>query len=110
MEEICKADLLVYPHKEVNAELFCVSVAEAQYAGAYPVTSDYGALPTTNMGTVIDGDPEEFGWRKHCVDSVVELLSDRKGLLDKQNRLVKNAYDRFHPDVIMNKWDELFTK
>lgn len=31
-------------------ELFCISSAETQYAGCYPITSFNGALSTTNMG------------------------------------------------------------
>src|SRR3990167_810434 len=51
IKEQLKAQLLVYPG--MYEELFCIAVAEAQYAGAYPITSFTGALETTNMGSVI---------------------------------------------------------
>ena len=56
IEELMKSQILLYPCN--YDELFCVSVAEAQYAGAYPITSATGALPTTNMGTVLNVDAD----------------------------------------------------
>lgn len=106
LNEICKADLFVYPHKAVNPELFCVSCAEAQYAGAYPITSAEGALSTTNMGTILKGDPESVRWRIECVDAVVEMLSDRKALSSRQKQIRKLAYQRFNPENVLKQWDE----
>ena len=39
LEELCKADILFYPHQAAHAELFCISAAEAQYAGCLLYTS-----------------------------------------------------------------------
>jgi len=106
LEEICKADIFFYPHKAQNPELFCVSCAEAQCAGAYPVTSDVGALATTNMGTIIEGDPEDVEWRLKAKKAVIELLSNREGLKFEQNRVLKMAFDRFNPDTILEQWEK----
>ena len=43
-----EAEVHLYPC--VYEELFCISVAESQVAGVLPITSDAGALRTTNMG------------------------------------------------------------
>jgi len=106
LKEICKADMLLYPHQADNPELFCVSMAEAQYAGAYPVSSDIGAMKTTNMGTIISGDPETMLWRVQCVNKVVELLTDKDKLLTKQSDVFKKAFDRFHPDTVLSAWED----
>jgi glycosyltransferase involved in cell wall biosynthesis len=106
LNELCKADILFYPHKADNPELFSISVAEAQYAGAYPVSSDIGAMATTNMGTIIPGNPETVFWRTQCVNKIVELLTDRDGLKIKQNDVVIKAFHRFHPDTVLSAWEE----
>jgi len=105
LEELCKSEILFYPHQAAHAELFCISAVEAQYAGAYPVSSDIGALATTNMGMVIPGDPEDASWRTQCIDKIVELLSDRDELANKQDDVVVKAFSRFHPDTVLEKWD-----
>ena len=105
LEELCKADILLYPHQAVHPELFCISAAEAQYAGAYPVSSDIGALATTNMGMVIPGNPEDTAWRTQCVNKVVGLLTDRLKLCDLQQDVAIKAFNRFHPDTVLEKWD-----
>ena len=55
IQEELKADVQAYPC--TYDELFCISNAEAQCAGIYPVTSDMGALATTNMGRIVPGNP-----------------------------------------------------
>jgi glycosyltransferase involved in cell wall biosynthesis len=106
LEEICRADIFLYPHKAQNPELFCVSAAEAQYAGAYPVSSNVGALATTNMGTVLPGDPEDVKWRLDCRDIIVDLLSDREELQIKRAEIIKKAFDRFNPENILDQWEK----
>jgi len=106
LRELCKADIFLYPHKAVNPELFCVSCSEAQYAGAYPVTSDVGALKTTNMGLLLHGDAEDVNWRLRCKREIVKLLSDRNELQLKRAEVIKKALDRFHPDTILQQWEE----
>lgn len=58
-------------------ELFCVSAAECQVAGAYPVTSDFGALRTTNeFGTIVPGHPIEGGWQREFTQQAVEAAAN----------------------------------
>ena len=106
LNELCKSNILFYPHQAMNPELFCVSMAEAQYAGAYPVSSDIGALNTTNMGCVLPGNPEESAWHHQCIDKIVELLTDRKELVNRQGEVVIKAFQRFHPDTVLSQWEE----
>ena len=106
LEELCKADMLLYPHKAINPELFCVTMAESQYAGAYPVSSDVGALKTTNMGELLHGDAEDVNWRRRCVNKVVELLTDREELYRKQDEVIAKAFKRFHPDTVLDEWEK----
>ena len=101
IREQLSAQLLVYP--STYDELFGVSVAEAQACGVYPITSDTGALPTTNMGTVIPRStvnyPGAFSFK------VVELLND-PNLKQKQDAVRKKAIERFSVDRILKEWDE----
>lgn len=102
VEEQLKAELNVYTCN--YEELFCIAVAESQVAGVYPITSDMGALKTTNMGTIIFGDPQQ---------QMNDYLF-ASGLFDKHREysiphiqdIQKKAIKRFHPDRIMAEWDE----
>ena len=103
IHEQLKADLHVYPC--VYDELFCIAVAESQVAGAFPVSSDVGALATTNMGRVIHGNPSDSAWVSVFVKNVVELLTDPK-LADKQNYVREVARKRFSVEKIVEKWEK----
>lgn len=105
IEELCKADLLVYPC--TYAELFGISVSEAQYAGAYPITSTAGALSTTNMGTLINIDPNTTEGKKAFIDTTINLLHNREELEDKRKDVQVKAEDRFSLSRILKLWDEL---
>jgi glycosyltransferase involved in cell wall biosynthesis len=110
LEEQLAADLFVFPN--IYDELFCVSLAEAQVCGAYPVTSEVGAVRTTSLGTLIKGNPLDgrSGFMKHFCEAIVELLSDRNALKVKQESVRKRAIERFHPDNILRQWDkEIFS-
>lgn len=98
-----EADLHTYPC--VYDELFCISVAESQVAGAFPVTSDVGSLGTTNMGRVIHGNPKDPRWVEVFVKNVVELLTDPK-LASKQEWIREVAKKRFSVEHIIRQWDE----
>jgi glycosyltransferase involved in cell wall biosynthesis len=86
-------------------ELFCYSVAECQVAGAYPVTSNRGALVTTNMGTQMDGDFTD-GYR--VVDAfagkVIETMLNPH-LKEMQEAVMNKATERFSLGRIMAEWD-----
>jgi glycosyltransferase involved in cell wall biosynthesis len=109
IEEQLKADIFAFPN--IYDELFCVSLAEAQCCGAYPVTSGIGALNTTNLGTVIKGDPQNprDGFIKNFSDKIVHHLTSST-LKDAQIVLKEKAIKRFHPDNILKQWQEkIFT-
>lgn len=97
------ADLHIYPC--VYDELFCIAVAESQVAGAYPITSDVGALGTTNMGRLIHGNPHDPAWVEIFVKNVVEFLTDPK-LPQKQEWISQVARKRFSVEKILEKWDK----
>ena len=104
VEEEMKADLFVYP--STFDEQFCISCSEAQIAGAYPITSDFGALPTTNMGSVIIGDPRNSEWRERFIDVVVSNLQDRHSLITKQRQVQIKAINRFGIERIIEEWNK----
>ena len=84
-------------------ELFCISAAECQAAGAVPVTSDFGALPTTNeWGRVLVGHPMDGKWQRAFVDNVVGAL-----LADDAPDIAGRARERFDWDAICERWENL---
>ena len=83
-------------------------MAESQVAGAFPITSGYGALRTTNMGLWLSGDPTMPDFIDNFVDKTVEYLCD-PALLKKNREYVQEvALRRFSLESIMEKWDEVF--
>lgn len=90
-------------------ELFCISTAECQVAGAYPVTSKMGALPTTNQwGTLIDGDPTHPTFVEAFVDHLVYLLTDGADELKAaQQKMIVEARARFSWSRIAKQWEIL---
>ena len=105
VEEQLRAEIMAYTC--VYDELMCLAVAEAQVAGVYTITSNYGALPTTNMHKVIPGDPGNAEVRDLHVQEAVRFLSlsdDEKHRVSEEGR--QKAIDRFHPDNILKQWDE----
>ena len=96
--------VLSYPNS--YDELFCISVGEAQVAGAYPVTTGVGAVKTTNMGTTIPENPTDPFFRRKFADKIIEVLNDPNlETMREENR--KKAVERFHPDNILEQWDDL---
>jgi glycosyltransferase involved in cell wall biosynthesis len=98
-----EADLHLYP--SIFNEMMCISVAESQVAGVYPITSDTGALPTTNMGMVIHGNSQDSAWQDVFVQHTVELLTDSK-LQQKQEWIREVSRKRFSVENILNQWEE----
>lgn len=99
-----EADLHLYPC--IYDELFCISVAESQVAGAYPVTSDVGSLATTNMGRIIHGNPTDPRWQDVFVRNAVEFLTDPDKLHKAQEWIQEVARKRFSIENILAQWDE----
>lgn len=97
------SDLMVYPSD--YEELFCVSAAECMVAGAYPITSTFGALPTTaGAGTLIAGAPSSASYREAFVEKAVSLLRDREELSRLQRKISAYAKARFRYSEIADKW------
>ena len=100
IQEQLKAQIHLFPC--IYDELFCISVAESQVAGALPITSDTGALATTNMGVLIKGDPREH--LNTFVEKTVEYLQN-KSLATIQFQLSQKAKERFSLDRILDEWE-----
>ncbi|MCK5344049.1 MAG: glycosyltransferase, partial [Candidatus Heimdallarchaeota archaeon] len=102
--EQLKADIHAYSC--LYDELFCISIAESQVAGAYPITSDIGALQTTNMGTFVEGNPVQNDWMTRFTNKILEVIDDREGLEEKRREVQERAVERFDPKRIMKEWNE----
>jgi glycosyltransferase involved in cell wall biosynthesis len=98
-----EADLHLYP--SIFEEMFCISVAESQVAGAFPITSTSGALATTNMGKSIYGNPQDVRWQDTFVKTAVEFLTD-SNLPKKQEWIRECSKKRFSVENIINQWEE----
>lgn len=105
LDELSKAELMLYPC--TYDELFCISVAEAQWAGVYPITSSIGALKTTNMGTVFDVDANDPGNDKLFIDETIMLLSSGD-LYANQALVQSSAQQRFSIENILKQWEGIF--
>jgi len=105
-----QAEIMSYP--SLYEELFCISAAECQVSGALPVTTDMGALTTTNeFGIIIPGNPKTPSWVNNFADRIVNLLTnEHEYLLNRQASMILGAKRRFDWDVIAERWEELFEK
>lgn len=103
IEEQQKAQIHLYPG--VYDELFCISVAESQVAEVLPITSTAGALETTNMGVLIDGNSNDTNSQKAFVEKVVEYLRN-PALPEIQKSLREKALKRFSIENILRQWNE----
>lgn len=106
VQEQMKSQVMAYPC--IYDELFCISVAESEYAGCYPVTTNKGSLPTTNMGTVVNWDATDPRGDRLFVDVIKSTLED-----DNFEKRVKDlqfqAWKRFNPYTIASFWErEIF--
>ena len=110
IEEQLKADIYAYPN--IYEELFCVSCAEAQASGAYPITSGMGALKTTNMGTIVPGDPQDgrSAFLKYFKKEIIETLNNPEVLKLKQKDVKEKAIERFNVDNILKQWNDKIFK
>lgn len=98
-----RAQTLSYPC--TYDELFCISVAECEVAGAFPVTSTKGALETTNQwGTQIEGDPETQPWIEVFVEKVIESLSE--DWEDRRHQMMEESCQRFKVETAVDNWEE----
>lgn len=97
----------VFANSNVYEELFCYALAEAQVAGAIPVTSTTGSLNTTCImeSQKNSGDPWSAAWQSWFVDKVVEAMLFGDGLRDS---LVAAARERFSVERIGRQWENVF--
>lgn len=103
MEQL-SSEIHAYPC--TYSELFCYSSAECQVAGTYPITSGVGSLSTTNMGTIIQGDPNSREWKTLFVESIIHALSNRKIMQEHALENQEIARHRFSLKRILKEWDE----
>lgn len=97
-----ESELLTYP--SIFEEMFCIAAAEAQVAGALPITSEYGALSKTNMGICLYGNPKDSDWQDRFVQTVVYQLNNPEKLREEQCRLREIAMKRFSLETVMDRW------
>ena len=103
-----EAQLELYPSS--YDELFCISTAENQVAQCLPITNDWGALSTTNMGVMIPGSPFTPEWSKKFVASAVNLLRNQDLLEEKAKEVQRLAKERFSLNRILDVWEkEIFS-
>ena len=69
----------------------------------YTITSDTGALPTTNMGTVVSHYKPNFDSR--FAFKVIELLNN-PDLPKLQAEVKEKAYERFSVENIIEQWNK----
>lgn len=102
-----QAEWMYYPC--TYEELFCISVAECQVAGAIPITSDMGALKTTNMnGIILNGDPRTDLWQSEFVHTACVMLRMRNKIFTPEQ--VKHfAGVQFGFDSVMKQWTEVLS-
>lgn len=99
-----QAQIHLYPC--LYEELFCISAAECQAVGAYPITSDVGALATTNeFGLIVPGNPQDPTWQRAYVDTVIATALDQDRLTDKATEGIKEARKRFDWERICDDWE-----
>lgn len=104
VQEQSAAEVMSYPC--TYEELFCISAAECQVAGAFPVTSDRGALPTTNRwGTVLGNNVLDGNWQRDFVEAVIAAMNMQPV---ERARMQAAARQRFDWNHIASQWEHLF--
>jgi len=112
-KELCRlqmqADMMVYPC--TYEELFCLSVAEAQVAGAFPITPNVAALSTTNeWGIQIPGVPSAPDFSAQVANRAVDLLTTERNFLDhSREKMMVLAAKRFDWDRIAAQWEAVLS-
>lgn len=105
IEEQLRAE--VHPYSCTYDELFCYASAECQVAGAFPITSQVGALTTTNMGLFVPGSPGSSEWKKLFTQVVVEAMREREKFQLMAKGIQKMAIERFDLNKILLEWDKV---
>jgi glycosyltransferase involved in cell wall biosynthesis len=96
-----EAEYHLYPC--IYDELFCISVAESQVAGAIPITSRTGAIETTNrFGCKVDGNPTSPEFISKMAETFIEL--SKTPHVDIRD----NAIKEFGVGRILDEWEKVF--
>lgn len=98
-----EAEFHLFPNK--YDELFAIAVAESEVAGAIPITSTIGALPTTNMAILIDGYPSNESFISKFVDTTVDLMKNPEKAQAIREEVQKKAIARFDLQKILDIWE-----
>jgi len=102
-----EAQILLYPC--IFEEMFCISAAECQVAGAIPVTPPVAALETTNeFGVLVPGHPNDPGWLNHYAELIIKMMVDQEGQAAIRDEMMPAAANRFRWDRICAEWENLF--
>lgn len=104
VEEQLKAEIHAFPC--TYDELFCIAAAECQVAGAVPVTSDMGALATTNRyGMQIRGNPRNEEWQQKFIRKLYTLL-EADDIRYKYTELCRHGgLTDFNWDTLIVAWE-----
>jgi glycosyltransferase involved in cell wall biosynthesis len=106
IQEQQKAQIHLYPFSKATAEeLFCIAVAESQVASTLPITTCDGALETTNMGILIDGNANDTSTQDAFAKKVSEYLGNPE-LPSIQASLRDKAIERFSIENVLKQWNE----
>lgn len=117
-----KAAVFAYPSE--FAEIDCISVKKAQAAGAYAVTTDFGALGESNKyGVAVHSEKTKDNWNKPYqfhfgledtklqaifVELVVQKLKGGGNLLPEQRMHQEVWQKQFEWETIAKKWAQHF--
>lgn len=90
----------------------CIATAECQVAGAIPITSNTGALETTNFtGFLLKTTVNNPNFKKDYLDALrlyVESPEDEKRLLLESG--MRDSRERFDWNKICEKWERLISE
>lgn len=103
-----ESELQLYPC--IYDENFCIATAECQVAGAIPITSNVGALATTNfMGAQINGMPTSNGvFRSEFIATIGKFVNFPEGEKETlTEKCIEQSRIRFDWDRICAEWEKL---
>lgn len=105
VDEQCRAEVNLYPCN--YDENFCIAIAECQVAGVYCITTDRGALKTTNMyGPRF---PAGLDNTVSFMDTLQSFFNTPKAVRELQSNTIRTkALHRFSWDTIAEQWEQLF--
>ena len=110
-EELVKIQLEAEIHSYpcIYDELFCISAAECQVAGALPVTSTWGALKSTNeYGIQIPGNPHSPDFIQTFAKRIAGLVTQERSFMEmKRDQMASKSRLRFDWQIIAKKWEML---